>query len=155
MGWKPVYGADSAFKKLTVNATPRPVIKAGKIYVRGNTVYQNDIGAGIHVIDISNTLAPARLSFIGLPGNTEMAVKGNYMYANNFDDVVVIDISSITQPVEVKRLKKAFGAFNAQRPYSWHAPPSGYFECPRFYNDSIVVKWVADSVYSHRSCFIN
>ena len=153
MGWKPVYGADTAYKKLSVSAAPRPVTNAGKIYVRGNTIFQNDMGEGIHVVDITNPLTPARLSFIGLPGNTEMAVKGNFMYANNFDDIVVINISNVSQPVEVKRLKKAFGAYNAQRPYTWQAPKSGYYDCPRFYNDSVVIKWVADSVY--RTCFIN
>ena len=37
-GWKPVYGADTAYKKLTWRPTPVPMEKPGKIYVKGNKI---------------------------------------------------------------------------------------------------------------------
>ena len=153
-GWKPVYGADTAYKKLTYMATAMPMGNAGKIYVKGNTIYQNDIGKGIHIIDNSNPSQARRVSFIGLPGNTEMAVRGNTMYANNYNDLVLIDISNASNPLEIKRLANMFASYNAQKPYLWQAPPdSGYYECPRLYNDSVVVRWVRDSVY--QICYKN
>ncbi len=84
---------------------------------------------------------------MGLPGNTEMAIKGNYIYANNYNDLVVIDISNTNAPVEVKRLPNMFASNNPQNPYSWQAPPeSGFYDCPRLYNDSVILRWVRDSV---------
>ena len=149
-GWIPIYGADTAYKKLTYHASPVPMIKAGKIYVKGNTIYQNDIGKGIHIINNSNPSAARRVAFLELPGNTEMAVKVNIMYANNYNDLVLIDISNVTSPREVKRLVNMFASYNTQKPYTWQAPPdSGYYECPRFYNDSIVIRWRRDSVYQN------
>ena len=149
-GWKPVYGADTAYKKLTYYPTPRPMENAGKLYVIGNTIYQNDFSKGIHIIDNSNPSNAHRIAFIALPGNTEMAVKGNYMYANNFNDLVVIDISNAAAPVEVKRLPNMFSTNDSQRPYFWQAPPdSGFFECPRYYNDSIIISWIKDSIYQN------
>ncbi len=152
LGWIPVYGADTAYKKLTYHSSPKPMTKAGKIYVMGTTIYQNDIGKGIHVINNSTPSSARRTAFLELPGNTEMAVKGNIMYANNYNDLVLIDLNNATKPVVIKRLVNMFASYNAQKPYAWQAPPdSGYYECPRFYNDSIIVKWVKDSVY--QSCY--
>jgi LVIVD repeat len=149
-GWKPVYGADTAYKKLTYHASPVTMTAAGKIYVLGNTIYQNDIGKGIHIINNSNPSAARRVAFIELPGNTEMAIKGTIMYANNYNDLVLIDISNVSSPREVKRLVNMFASYNSQKPYTWQAPPdTGYYECPRFYNDSTVISWRRDSVYQY------
>ena len=152
MGWKPVYAADSVSKKLTVYNNAQAVENAGKILVFGNYIFQNDFGKGIHVIDNSSPANAHRIAFWSLPGNTELSVKGNFMYVNNYNDLVVIDISNRTTPVIVNRLKNTFYSADAQYPYPWQAPPeAGYFECPKYNNDSIVVSWVKDSV--QKFCF--
>jgi hypothetical protein len=147
MGWKPVYGADSTYKKLKYFNTPRAINLAGKIYVFGNTIFQNDIGKGIHLINNATPANAQRVAFIELAGNTDIAIKGNFLYANNYDDMVVIDITNINAPVEVKRFKDVFNITDSFRPYIWQAPiDTGYYECPRFNNDSIITNWVKDSV---------
>lgn len=150
MGWKPAYAADTSIKKLKFYNTARPIVAAGKIYVFGNTIFQNDIGKGIHLIDNASPSNAKRVAFIELAGNTDISIKGNYLYANNFNDMVVIDITNISAPVEVKRFKGVFNTFDSQRPYNWQAPPdTGYYDCPRYFNDSIIVTWVKDSVYPY------
>ena len=150
LGLRPVYGADSIYKKLTFHSTAMPLTDAGKIYVIGNMIFQNDVGKGIHLIDNSDPTRAQRIAFIELPGNTEMAASGHFLYANNFNDLVVIDIRNIGAPVEVRRLKNMFAAYNAQQPYPWQAPSTpGFYECPRMHNDSVVIEWVADSVYQY------
>jgi hypothetical protein len=149
-GWKPTYAADTSVKKIKYFNTPRPMSIAGKIYVFGNTIFQNDLGKGIHLIDNSNPATAKRVAFIELMGNTDIAIKGNYLYANNYNDLVVLDISDVTALKEVKRFKWAFNTLDVQRPYPWVAPPdTGYYECPRFNNDSIIVSWAKDSVYKY------
>ncbi len=148
-GWKPVYGSAATYKKMSYSATPAAVQSPGKISVQGSIIYQNEINRGIHLIDNSNPANARRKAFISLPGNTEMAVKGNYMYANNFDDIVVIDISQST-PVVIKRLPAMFSSNTGGSGYPWLAPPeSGYYDCPRMGNDSVVISWVRDSVYAN------
>jgi hypothetical protein len=49
---------------------------------------------GIHVIDNSNPAAPRNISFINIPGNVDIAVKGNSLYADCYSDIVVFDISN-------------------------------------------------------------
>ena len=147
LGWKAKYAADTAVKKIKFYNTARPMIAAGKIYVFGNTIFQNDIGKGIHLIDNSSPSNAQRVAFIELGGNTDISIKGNYLYANNYNDMVVIDITNITAPVEIKRFKGVFNTMDSQRPYTWQAPPdTGFYECPRYFNDSMIVSWVKDSV---------
>ena len=149
LGWKAVYGADTTYRKVSFLPTPQAMINPGKIYVFGNTIFQNDVARGIHIIDNSNPSNARRVSFLEIPGNTEMAVKGNSMYVNNYNDIVVIDIRNTASPVEIKRLRDMFSTYNASRPYIWQAPAeSGYYECPRFNNDSVIVRWVRDTVYA-------
>ncbi|RZM18549.1 MAG: hypothetical protein EOO88_40420, partial [Pedobacter sp.] len=153
-GWKPVYEADTINHKLTFFPTPKAMAKPGKIYVKGNIIYQNDIGSGIHIIDNSDPLHAHTVAFMKLPGNTDIAIKGNYIYANNFDDLVVIDINDASAPVEVHRLKHSFSANNFANPYVWQVPPEpGYYECPAYYTDSTIVRWTLDSVYN--MCYKN
>ena len=152
-GYRPVYGADTLYKKMTYSPEAREMITAGKIYVRGSVIFQNDINRGIHIIDNSVPSNAHRVAFIGLPGNTEMAVNGNFLYANNFNDIVVLNIAGAI-PVEVKRLSNMFSSNNSENPYSWQVPPEpGFYECPKYYTDSVIVSWVQDSVY--QMCYRN
>ncbi len=147
MGWKAVYGADSAYKKVKYFNTPRAMSQAGKIYVFGNTIFQNDVGKGIHLINNAISANAHRVAFIELGGNTDIAIKGNFLYANNYNDMVVIDITNINSPVEVKRFKNTFFTNDVLRPYIWQAPKdTGYYECPKYNNDSVIINWVKDSV---------
>lgn len=150
-GWQPIYGLTTDYKKMSYSASPRPVENAGKIFVHGSTIYQNEINKGIHLIDNSIPANARRKAFISLPGNTEMAVKGDFLYANNFDDIVVIDLSQAV-PLLIKRLPAMFSSNTGLSEYPWMSPPaSGYYECPRNTNDSIVISWRRDSVYA--SCY--
>ena len=148
-GWKPVYGSETLYKKMDYSASPLSVVNPGKIFVQGNRIYQNELNKGIHIIDNSSPANARRVAFISLPGNSEMAVKGNYVYANNFEDIVVIDISQQV-PVVIRRLPDMFSSRNGVSGYPWMSPPErGYYDCPRFNNDSVVISWVRDSVYAN------
>jgi hypothetical protein len=159
MGYKPVYSTDSS--QFRVEALgPQPVKFAGKIYVKGNLIFQNDLGSGIHVIDNSNPNSPNRVGFIRVVGNSEISIKGNYLYANSFTDLLVIDISNWQNVVEVTRVRQAF--FAGSQAYAGTnitnnyipLPERGvYFECPGNTNIySVQTGWVKDSVSTY-SCY--
>ncbi|RNI30596.1 hypothetical protein EFB08_04930 [Rufibacter latericius] len=86
----------------------RALQKPGKIYVFGNYLFVNEQQEGIHIIDNSNPAAPQRLSFLAIPGNVDLAVKGNTLYADNYIDLVVFDISNPQAVKQQNRVENIF-----------------------------------------------
>lgn len=80
----------------------------GKIFVSDQFLLIGEEGKGIHVLDNTNAEAPQPLYFMNIPGNREFFVKDNTIYGESYYDVVKIDISDITAPKLVSRLKNAF-----------------------------------------------
>ena len=70
---------------------------------------------GIHVYNNTNPASLQYVGFITIPGNVDMVIKGNIMYADSYIDLVGIDITNPASAKEVTRLKSVF-------PYS--VPPS-------------------------------
>ena len=131
----PVYASAEHVNSIVIEPA-KAVEQAGKIYVYGNYIFQNDQYKGIHIIDNSNRTAPRKLAYIRIPLSTEVAVKGNYLYTNNHDDIVVFDLSNINSPQLVKRVEDVFPLVNQQYP-----PVSNtYFECVDP-SKGIVVRW--------------
>jgi hypothetical protein len=95
----PLYKEKATIKANIKSNAPRPVQKPGKIYIKGNYIFLNEIDKGLHVIDNTNPAAPVNRSFIDLPGNVDIAVKDNLLYADFYKDMVVMDISN---PLDVK-----------------------------------------------------
>jgi hypothetical protein len=88
--------------------------KPGKIYIKDNYLFINELKKGIHVIDNSNPASPKFISFINIPGNMDMAVVDDIMYADSYSDVVVINISNPAKIGEVKRIEKVFTSGTAE-----------------------------------------
>lgn len=151
LGYKPVYTTDSSILRVQA-MVPQPVRFAGKIYVKGNLILQNDFGYGIHVIDNTNPASAARIGFIRVLGNSEMSVKGNYLYANSFSDLLVIDISDWQNVTEVKRIHYAFSQGGGSSNFIPLPEHKVYYECPDLYSNKIHTGWVKDSV-STFSCY--
>ncbi len=149
-GNKPIYGSFPQAKQITYSSIALPVIIPGNIYAKGNLIYQLELGRGIHVIDNSIPAQAQRVGFITVNGSSQISIKGNLLYTNSYDDLVVVDISNSSNVSEVKRLAGAFPEGRYQ--YYYNQPiESGYYECPRF--DSAVIGWRKDSVPAN--CFKN
>ena len=88
----------------------RELVRPGKIYFYNNYVFINELREGIHVIDNADPSNPVQLAFISIPGNVDMAVQGNILYADNFIDLLAIDISNPASPVQVGRAEEVFPA---------------------------------------------
>jgi hypothetical protein len=140
-GYKPIYSNDIDLYVIQ-NKPARAVVKAGKIYVKDNYIFQNEIGEGMHIINNSNPANAQRIGFISIKGSQEIAIKGNFLYSNNLSDLVVIDISNIANVKEVNRIKNTFYNANFQL-----APPlgGGYFECVDK-SKGVVTGWQRDSI---------
>lgn len=87
---------------------PRKLENPGKIYFKGGKIYISESFKGIHVIDNANPANPQNIAFINIPGNVDIAIKGNILYADSYMDLVAIDISNLNNIVIKKRIENVF-----------------------------------------------
>ena len=104
----PEYMSYSDLRMPVKSTAPTELTSNGKIYVKDQYLFINEKYKGIHVYDNSNPAAPANLLFIDIPGNVDLSVKGDFLYADSYTDLVVLNISDIHNPVEISRLKDVF-----------------------------------------------
>ncbi len=105
----PVYMEVDAFRSEMVGSTvPQPLLSTGKIYVYGDYLLINEPQKGIHVIDNRNPSSPKNLNFISIPGNVDMAVNSNVLYADSYIDLLAFDISN---PQDIKLAERVENVF--------------------------------------------
>lgn len=106
--WTPVYISLADFRSSVKTESAQDLKSPGKIYVKGQYLFINEKEKGIHIFDNSNPSQPQNLAFINIPGNGDMAVKGNILYADSYIDMLAFDISDISNIHEVKRIQSIF-----------------------------------------------
>ncbi len=104
----PVYKEKTEVYANIKSNAPRSVGSPGKIFMYGNYIFLNEVDKGVHIIDNSNPASPVMKAFINIPGNLDIAVKGNTMYADLYADMVVVDITNPLQANFVKHINKVF-----------------------------------------------
>ncbi|MEO0333471.1 MAG: hypothetical protein AAF223_17605, partial [Bacteroidota bacterium] len=70
-------------------------------------------GQGVHIIDNSEPTQPEMISFINIPGNYDLAVQDNIMYADSYIDLLAIDISNPQDIRVLHREENVFPRFNS------------------------------------------
>jgi hypothetical protein len=106
--YEPIYMSFDELRAAVKTEAPQDIQQAGKIYIIGKYLLVNEPNKGIHVFDNSDPVAPKNLSFINIPGNIDMAVKGNILYADSHIDLVAFDISNPATITEVGRVENIF-----------------------------------------------
>lgn len=106
--YQPVYKALSAVRAEMKTSAPQPLDKTGKIYLYKNFIFLNEYDKGVHIVDNSDPAKPVNLSFLPIPGNIDIAIKDNYLYADSYSDLVVFDISDISDIKPLKFLSNTF-----------------------------------------------
>lgn len=121
-GYKPVYVTQAEANNVEIQEA-KDIEDFGKIYVFGDYLFVNDRFKGVHVINNQNPLNPQKLAFINIPGNVDIAVKNNTLYADNLTDLLVFDIQDPQNISLTKRVSDAFPSLD-------FPPVRGtYFEC--------------------------
>lgn len=83
----------------------------GKVYVAEHYLFYIAQESGVHVFDNTNPSAPQNIAFINLSGVHDIAVKGNYLFADNFVDLLVFDISDIQNITLVRTVPNSIAFF--------------------------------------------
>ena len=104
----PVYLSYEELRKAVKTTSATDLKNPGKIYFKDGFIFVNEEMKGIHIIDNRNPRSPQNLRFIEIPGNVDLAIKNNVLYADSYVDMVAIDISDIGSPKEVNRIKDVF-----------------------------------------------
>ena len=104
----PVYLSYDALRSSFEVLTEVPLEKPGKISFYDSYMFINEYQKGIHVVDLSDPSQPELIAFIDVPGNVDMAIRNNMLYAESYVDLLVIDISNPEQPVLSTRVEDLF-----------------------------------------------
>ncbi len=108
LSYEPVYLKATEFRK-PIKATASQVLRyPGKIYYKDDKIFINEKGKGIHVIDNQQPEAPQHIRFIEIPGNYDLAIQGNTLYADNYTDLIALDISNLNHIQLLSRLEDIF-----------------------------------------------
>lgn len=130
----PVYMEFAEFRTSVKKTPPKQLEHPGKIYFKDNYLFINENQEGVHVIDNTNPASPVILAFIQIPGNVDISIRGNTLYADSFIDLVAIDISDPQNPVEISRLNDAFP--NVLPPVDFSLPVYGLD-----FSKGVVIGW--------------
>lgn len=104
----PVYITYEELRSSVQTEAVRNLENPGKIYFYNDYLFINEYLKGIHVINNSNPSSPQNIAFINVPGNVDISVKDDILYADSYIDLVALDISNISNIVEVNRLIDIF-----------------------------------------------
>ena len=104
----PVYMSYSDLRSAVKMTLPCQINNPGKIYFKDNYLFVNEKMRGVHVFDVSNPKNPQNKGFIMIPGNIDIAIKDNVLYADSYIDLVSIDVSDFSKIKELGRVEKAF-----------------------------------------------
>jgi len=135
--YKPVLIQRSELENSITFINSRKVQNPGKIYTYQNFIFINELYYGVHVINNLNPELPENIGFITIPGNVDIAIKDNILYADNAVDLIAVDLSNMAYPNVLSRKRKVFPE---------PTPPDLGF-IPEEFNvanrpeDTIIIKW--------------
>lgn len=113
--YSPVYLTTTQLRQSDVSG-PMDLKNPGKIYVYGSYLFVNELYEGVHIFDNSDPESPVNLAFLSIPGNVDIAVKSNVLYADNFIDLLSFDISDPANPRFIGRQENVFSANKYEDP---------------------------------------
>lgn len=130
--YAPVYLKADELRKDIQTEGPRAMEHSGKIYTYGSYLFINEHKEGIHIYDNSNPEEPKNIGFINIPGNVDMAVQNNLLYADNYIDLVTINIENPANPVFVSRTEEVFPFYGL-----YQDPSLGYLVDYKLVNQTV------------------
>lgn len=104
----PVYMSYDELRSAVKMTAAREMNNPGKIYFKDQYIFINEKMKGVHVYDVTDPTNPQNKGFIEIPGNIDIAIKDNILYADSYIDLVSIDVASFSSIKEVGRVEKVF-----------------------------------------------
>jgi len=143
----PVYLSYEELRKPVSLSASQVLEVPSKFWRTDNLLFVSDLNKGVHIYNISNPSAPQELVFVNIPGVVDVAVKGNYLLADSYTDLLVIDISNPASPQEIKRLNDVF----PYNPFKAEAK-AGYPVVEPDPAKGVVVSWNIEKIKDENAC---
>lgn len=99
---------DEFRKKVKVTNAVNEISNYGKICLYNGFIYISEPEKGVHILDNSNPANPQMVGYIELPGNADLAIRNNLLYADSYIDLVWFDVSNPATPIFKGRLEDVF-----------------------------------------------
>lgn len=125
------------FRSLVTVTEPESIEEVGKIYAYKNYIFVSDANKGVHVIDNSNPTLPKAIKYVNIPGNEDISVKDDFLYADSATDLVVFDISNISSISLVERLEDVFNIYDHNIPVEAEAVDYGNIDL----ENNVIIGW--------------
>jgi hypothetical protein len=122
MGKKPIYIALNMLEDIK-NLPSQALGETGTIFWTDTLFFILEYKKGIHVYSIADTALTLPLTFFAIPAITDFAISGNYLYADGWKDLLIIDITNIYNIQLASRTPNAF------EPSTFPPLYNGTFEC--------------------------
>ncbi|MCK8481320.1 LVIVD repeat-containing protein [Psychroserpens algicola] len=128
------------FRSSVVVEAPKPILNVGKIYAYQNYIFINEKYKGVHIIDNTNPSSPQTIAFINIPGNEDISIKNDVLYADSAVDLVVFDISDVNSISEIERIEDVFSVYDYQIPNEAQEVDFGNFNA----ETDVIIGWTLD-----------
>ncbi len=133
-GKKPIYLPHNQLNEI-YNTAPQAVANSGPIYYRDTLFFMTELKKGIQVFNVKDTTNPVPLTFIKIPAVNDFTLSGNKLYADNWTNLVTIDIT------DIKNVSVLNTQPNVFKPILFPPLYNGYFECANE-NNGAIIDWV-------------
>jgi LVIVD repeat len=104
----PVYRTYAEIRQPIIPQPAREIRQTGKIFIKDNYLLVNEPHVGVHLIDIQNPNSPQNVAFIPIEGNMDIAMRNNTLFADNYTDLVAVDLTTLSNPRIIARTENVF-----------------------------------------------
>lgn len=138
--YTPIYMPEAEFLDAVEVQAPRALVEPGKIYAKGDILFVNEIGQGVHIFDNADPSQPVPMAFLRVPGNYDLSTACDKLYLDSSTDLLVFDIGQADRPRFLHRVKNALPHIVEYRGFT--ADPS----------QGVVVAWEEQVITQDYSC---
>lgn len=91
--YKPLLMSRTQLEAAVAGLPPQALHEPGKMVAGSRYLFINERYQGIHIYDNADPAHPVDLSFVRIPGNVDLAVRGTLLYADSGPDLLTLDIA--------------------------------------------------------------
>jgi hypothetical protein len=117
--FEPVFVLPDSLNQPAERQAPRKIQNTGKIYFYNEYIFINEPREGFHVINNEDPANPVNEQFIAIKGNVDIAVMNDYLYADAYTDLVILDLKDIHAITQINRKPGVFNSY-------YHEAQNGY-----------------------------
>ncbi|MBW1295917.1 hypothetical protein [Aquimarina litoralis] len=129
--YEPILLDRTDFENSVALKDPITITTSGKIYIKDNLLFINEVHKGFHIYDNSDPASPIPIKFLDASGSTDLAIRDNMIYINQATDLIAVEYDDANGITLTKRVVNVFPEIRS---------PDGFlpFDIPE---NNVVVGW--------------